>query len=118
MPLNLDLNQKMITVKDELEKARKKDVEVDEGSQIVIGHDFALYKKDDYAIYLSETIKVGAGIVIGVLKEESRNNPKIYEEKVVEIDYSNKRLCRENLKTDKVEHPSGKVINFDKILDV
>ena len=56
--------------------------------------------------------------MIGVLKEESRNNPKIYEEKVVEIDYSNKRLCRENLKTDKVEHPSGKVINFDKILDV
>ena len=53
----------------------------------MIGHDFALYKKDDYAIYLSDTIKVGAGIIVGVLKEESRDNSKIYEEKIVEIDY-------------------------------
>ena len=79
MPLNLDLNQKMITVKEELERARLKDVEVDEGSQIVVGHDFALYKKDDFSIYLSETIKVGAGVIVGVLKEESRTTSKTYE---------------------------------------
>ena len=62
-------------------------------------------------MYISNTIKVGGGHVLGLLKEMDSNTNEVYE-KVVELDFDKKRLNRENLQTKKIRHLGGKVVDF------
>ena len=62
-------------------------------------------------MYISNTIKVGGGYVLGLLKEEDSITNEVYE-KVVELDFDKKRLNKENLKTKNIRHLGGKVVDF------
>ena len=62
-------------------------------------------------MYISNTIKVGGGYVLGLLKEEDSITNEVYE-KVVELDFDKKRLNKENLQTKNMRHLSGKVVDF------
>ena len=104
-------------VLDELEKVQNKEIEVDKGSKIIDSGNFCIYKRGGQSMFISDTIKVGGGELIGLLNEEELGTGKI-RKRVVELNFKKKVVSMENVQKMGVVGMDPKVVQFGNIVDV
>ena len=83
----------------------------------MVSEDFCIYKQDGQSIYISRTIKVGGGILIGILDEEELSTAKVTE-RIVELNFDKQIVSMENLQKTGVKGLATKLIPFRDIIDL